>query len=159
MEFEEIPPEEVRVGDWFEHLRISNRKQKIPKIDRDKGVIKTITKGGGKVELPLDGPDITFYRNIERPPPEESDETETEDTEGVEEEVEEDDVDVSEEEIQAVREHLDDIDGIGPSKIDNIIDAGYNTIEKLRNSEIDDLTDINGIGESKAKDIKLSLIQ
>lgn len=172
MEFKEISKEEVQIGDWFKCLRISNKKQKIPKLEN--GAIKTVMKGGGKVELSLDDSNVTFYRNIERPPQqnptnsEESNEPDKEnqqDTKGEsetsEEELAEDDQppEATDEQIQEVRDHLDTVDGIGDSKIDSLINSGYNTLERLRDAEIGGLTDVDGIGDSKAKDIKLSLIQ
>lgn len=160
MNFEEISKEEVQVGDWFECIRISNRKQKIPKIDRGKRVLKTISKGGGKVEFQLDDPEITFYRNMDRPPKQDKSTTETEEeVAGDEEDDSEQIQEVTEEQIQKVQDHLDNVEGIGQSKIDSLLEAGYNTIDRLRDADIDDLTEVNGIGDSKAKDIKLSLIQ
>lgn len=171
MDFEEISPDEVQVGDWFECIRISRRKQKIAKIDRETGKLKTIISGGGKVEFDLDDSEITLYRNLDNPPDlkENNDETNQDETNQDETETTTDNqesntgdpqdrINATEEQIQAVRDHLDGISGIGPSKIDSLIDAGFDTIKRLKDAEIEELTGVNGIGEEKAKDIKLSLI-
>lgn len=45
------------------------------------------------------------------------------------------------------------LDGIGGKLVDKLIDAGFDTLEKLKNATQKQLTQIKGIGENKAKKI------
>ena len=45
---------------------------------------------------------------------------------------------------------LEDVKGIG-KKVDNLKDAGIDTLEKLASSSIDDLLNIKGIGKASAE--------
>lgn len=50
-------------------------------------------------------------------------------------------------------ESLDDIKGVGPAKADALRDAGFETVETVRNATEDELAEVSGIGPSLAEQI------
>ena len=50
-------------------------------------------------------------------------------------------------------ETLTALKGIGGAKAEALIDAGYNTVEKITAASVEDLTKVNGISESVAKSL------
>ncbi|MFB6253477.1 MAG: 50S ribosomal protein L32e [Halobacteriaceae archaeon] len=51
-------------------------------------------------------------------------------------------------------EELEDISGVGPSKAENLREAGYETIEEVKRASQSDLSDVDGIGNALAARIK-----
>lgn len=49
---------------------------------------------------------------------------------------------------------LADIDGVGPSTAENLEEAGYNQVPKIRAANLEALLQIKGVGEQTAKNIK-----
>ena len=45
---------------------------------------------------------------------------------------------------------LTDITGVGPSRADDLVELGFETVEAIAEAEPDDLTGLNRVGEDKA---------
>lgn len=54
-------------------------------------------------------------------------------------------------------EELDDIKGVGPAKANALSEAGYETLEDVRNATEDDLVEVSGIGPALAEQILADL--
>ena len=160
--YREIPISEVEEGDWFYHPRISNRKQKIPELDEETGMIHTVTAAVGSVAIPVDHPKITFYRTdsfIE----EDCTPNDTEDagkpTE-LDSDTDTDDSDtVTSTPTSKLDSYLSSVEGVGSSTKQNIFDAGINTLDDLYSADPDTLREIDNLGEKTVREIKLGLAE
>ncbi len=54
-------------------------------------------------------------------------------------------------------ENVTDIDGVGPSKAEALADAGYESVDDLREATAEELTEVEGISEALAADIVAQL--
>lgn len=51
------------------------------------------------------------------------------------------------------------IKGLGEAKAKALVDAGFDSVDKLANASIEDLTDVDGIGEALATKIKAGVLE
>ncbi|MFC6724058.1 50S ribosomal protein L32e, partial [Halobium palmae] len=54
-------------------------------------------------------------------------------------------------------ENVDDIDGVGPSKAEALAEAGYESVDDLREATAEELTEVEGVSEPLAADIVAQL--
>jgi len=85
---------------------------------------------------------------------EEEEEEEQEAEEAAEEADEAEGTEPDEEEAKEGPETLTDVEGIGDSKAGDLRDAGYESVEDLREATQDDISDVDGIGNALAARIK-----